>query len=130
MKSTSWDRGRQVRWDRGRQAQAVAWVSLVQAEIGTGDLQTVGIGDGKPRPWRGSLSSRSRSWGGSLSSRPNQPNQPPPPNQPNQPPPPNQPNQPPPPNRRQAQATTVLQQKTQKAERAKREERAERRESK
>jgi|UniRef100_A0A2N9HVT9 hypothetical protein len=105
--------------DRGRRAQAVAWVSLVQAEIGTGDLQTVGIGDGKPRPWRGSLSSRPRSWGGSLSSRPNQP-----------PPPPNQPNQPPPPNRRQAQATTVLQQKTQKAERAKREERAERRESK
>uniref|UniRef100_A0A2N9EKB3 Uncharacterized protein n=1 Tax=Fagus sylvatica TaxID=28930 RepID=A0A2N9EKB3_FAGSY len=99
--------------DRGRRAQAVAWVSLVQAEIGTGDLQTVGIGDGKPRPWRGSLSSRPRSWGGSLSSRPNQP-----------PPPPNQPNQPPPPNRRQAQATTVLQQKTQKAERAKREERA------
>ena len=95
MKSTS--------WDRGRQAQAVAWVSLVQAEIGTGDLQTVGIGDGKPRPWCGSLSSRPRSWGGSLSSRPNQP---------------------PPPNRRQAQATTVLQQKTQKAERAKREERA------
>uniref|UniRef100_A0A2N9H5H7 Uncharacterized protein n=1 Tax=Fagus sylvatica TaxID=28930 RepID=A0A2N9H5H7_FAGSY len=94
--------------DRGRRAQAVAWVSLVQAEIGTGDLQTVGIGDGKPRPWRGSLSSRPRSWGGSLSSRPNQP---------------------PPLNRRQAQATTVLQQKTQKAERAKREERAERRES-
>uniref|UniRef100_A0A2N9IME6 Plasma membrane-associated cation-binding protein 1 n=1 Tax=Fagus sylvatica TaxID=28930 RepID=A0A2N9IME6_FAGSY len=31
------------------------------AEIGTGDLQTVGIGDGKPRPWRGSLSSRPRS---------------------------------------------------------------------